>query len=202
MRFLNSTGFAITFLRYSEMRLIIISLLLVLATGCSPEIQVYTDYDPDNDRWAYSTFTWNEVSTERETRDPLYYSSLNDKRIRKAVQKELLKRNYQFVTEKADLLFQYHILVEDKSVVATEPFGYIYGPYWMRKQQHVYTYTQGTLILDLIDTRINQLIWRGWAVSAIDGLDSPERIEKLINEAVQKVFTKFPRSRKDYKRGG
>lgn len=180
--------------------LVLLLLLLLFISGCSPEINVYTDYDPDNDQWQYSTFAWSTASDEN--RNPIYYSDLNDARIKKAALRQLTKRNYRLTTEKPNLLFQYHIMVEDKSVVVTEPFGYVYGAYWMRKQQPVYTYTQGTLILDLIDTRINQLIWRGWAVSAIDGLDSPEQLDKLIDEAVQKMFTKFPHSRDHFKPAG
>jgi Domain of unknown function (DUF4136) len=167
-------------------------LLLVVAVGCSPEIQTYTDYDPDYDQWTFKTFDWSQKVNTEQNQNPLYYNELNDKRIKKAVLRQLQKHHYELTSNSPHLILHYHIVVEDKSVIMTEPFGYGYGPYWKRRPQQVYTYTQGTLILDLMDTRINQLVWRGWAVSAVDGLDSPEKIDKLIELAVRKMFVKFP----------
>ncbi len=168
-----------------------IFLLLIMLSQCSPEIQAYTDYDPDYDQWSYKTFNWSEKTSAEQ--NPIYYNDLNDKRIKKAVLKQLQKLHYRFVSDSAELILQYHIIVEDKSVVLTEPFGY--GPYWMQRNQNVYTYSQGTLILDLMDTRINQLVWRGWAVAAVDGINSPEQIDNLIETAVKKMFIKFPNTK-------
>lgn len=173
-----------------------ILLLLIAGMGCSPEIQTYTDYDPDYDQWTFKTFDWSQKINIEQNQNPLYYNDLNDKRIKKAVLRQLQKRNYQLSSEQPELILHYHIIVEDKSTVVTEPFGYVYGPYWMRRQQQVYTYTQGTLILDLMDTRLNQLVWRGWAVSVVDDIDSPEKIDKLIETAVHRIFVKFPNAKR------
>ena len=174
------------------MKYLIIIFLLFLASGCSPAIQAYTDYDPDYDMWTYTSFDWSQKENIEQNQNPLYYNELNDKRIKKAVLKQLQKRSYQLTRNHPQLILHYHIIVEDKSVLVTEPFGYAYGPYWMRRQQHQYTYTQGTLILDLMDTRINQLVWRGWAVTPLDGISAPEQIDDLIDTAVRKMFAKFP----------
>lgn len=178
------------------MKRTIILLLVCLVSGCSPDIQAYTDYDPDYDLWTYTTFDWGLKDNIGQDRNPLYYNELNDKRIKKAVLAQLQKRDYRLTDEDPQLVLHYHIIVEDKSVVVTEPFGYGYGPYWMRRQQHQYTYVQGTLILDLMDTRINQLVWRGWAVAPVDGISSPEQIDALIDTAVRKMFSKFPHAKK------
>lgn len=168
--------------------------LLLAAAGCTPEIQAYTDYDPDYDLWTYTTFDWGEKENKEQNQNPLYYNELNDKRIKKAVLKQLQKRQYRLSGENPQLILHYHIIVEDKAVVVTEPYGYGYGPYWMRGQQQ-YTYTQGTLILDLMDSRINQLVWRGWAVAPVDGITSPDQMDELIDTAVRKMFSKFPASK-------
>lgn len=177
------------------MKHISIILLLILISRCSPDIQAYTDYDPDYDQWAYKTFDWSQKINIEQNQNPLYYNELNDKRIKNAVLKQLQKRGYRLMSDNPQLILHYHIIVEDKSVLVTEPYGYAYGPYWTRRQQQVNTYTQGTLILDLMDTRNNQLVWRGWAVAAVDGLDSPEQIDNLISTAVQKMFVKFPNAK-------
>lgn len=174
------------------MKFMLSILLIFLVSGCSPEIHAYTDYDPDYDLWKFTTFDWSQKGNIEQNQNPLYYNELNDKRIKQAVLKQLQKRNYTLSDQNPQLLLHYHIIVEDKSAIVTEPFGYVYGPYWMRRQQQLYTYTQGTLILDLMDTHINQLVWRGWAVTTIDGISSPEEIDALIDAAVRKMFIKFP----------
>jgi Domain of unknown function (DUF4136) len=178
------------------MKTLYLIFLVVLIFRCSPEIQAYTDYDPDYDLWKYRTFDWAQKMNVEQNQNPLYYNELNDKRIKKSIRNQLEKRNYQLTATSPHLILHYHIIVEDKSVLVTEPFGYSYGPYWMKRPQQTYTYTQGTLILDLMDTRSNQLVWRGWAVAAVDQIDSPEKIDKLVDTAVRKMFIKFPYARK------
>ena len=178
------------------MRVTGILLTVLMLGGCGPSLRVQTDFDPDYDLWKYSTFNWAQVDSTI-LRNPAYYTELNDRRIKEAVMRQLAKHGYQLTNEKPDLILQYHIVVEDKTMVATEPFGYMYSPYYTRKQQNVYAYKQGTLILDLTDTRINQLIWRSWAVSDVDGITSPDQITKLVNQAVKEMFTDFPSRKKN-----
>lgn len=168
---------------------------VVWLASCGPSLRVQTDCDPDYDLWTYATFDWAHVDSS-VVRNPTYYTQMNDRRIKEAVMRQLSKKGYQLTNENPNLLIQYHLVVEDKTMVATEPFGYVYGPYWMRTQQNVYHYTQGTLIIDITDTRINQLIWRGWAVSDVDGLTSPKEITARVHTAVRKMFDSFPQRKK------
>jgi hypothetical protein len=170
---------------------IFLSAFLVL-TGCSPQIRTYTDLDPDYDLWNYRTFDWGQKVNIEKDRNPLHYNELNDKRIKEAVTQELAERGYVFSEDHPDLVLHYHIIVDDQSIVTTEPYGYRYGPYWMRMETNIYSYREGTLILDLMDAGTNNLIWRGWAVSAIDREYTPEQVDKLIKKAVARIFKNFP----------
>lgn len=172
-------------------RLLIPLLVGILAAACSPQIRVYSDADPDYDLWTYRTFDWGQKVKIEEGKNPLHYNELNDKRIKSAVQEQMVMRGYQLTSENPELILHYHIIVDDRSVVSTEPYGYHYGPYWMRLQTNVYSYREGTLILDLMDSKTNNLIWRGWAVSAIDEID-PEKVDGLIQKAVSRIFKKYP----------
>ena len=55
-------------------------------------------------------------------------------------------------------------------------------------------YQQGTLILDFIDPKTKNLIWRGVAEGVVPARTSPEKSEKKINEVVQQMLKKFPPS--------
>ncbi len=56
-------------------------------------------------------------------------------------------------------------------------------------------YLQATLVVDVVDARTNQLIWRGWANKSLGHEPEPEpkRIQKYASEAVEKILAKFPR---------
>ena len=58
----------------------------------------------------------------------------------------------------------------------------------------VRTYTEGTLILDVIDREKNELVWRGSASKTIDEMDSPEQRVSTIEAAVEKLLKDFPPS--------
>ena len=174
------------------MKQLLLLFILSIFAACSPQIKVYSDRDPDYDLNAYSTFDWGQKGNVEEGKNPLHYNELNDKRIKAAVQEHMMEHGYQLTSEAPDLILHYHIIVDDQSVVATEPYGYRYSAYWTKTQTNVYAYRQGTLIIDIMDGKSNNLIWRGWAVAAIDDID-PTKVEELIKAAVARIFTKFPK---------
>ena len=57
-------------------------------------------------------------------------------------------------------------------------------------------YEEGTLLIDFVDARTKQLIWRGWAVGVIENVgiiaSDPEKAEKKISSAVRKILEHFP----------
>ena len=68
-------------------------------------------------------------------------------------------------------------------------YGYPYGGYGYGSHGAATTYTEGTLVIDIIDAGTNELVWRGAAVSA---LDDPTYDAKDINKAVEKILEEFP----------
>jgi hypothetical protein len=46
-----------------------------------------------------------------------------------------------------------------------------------------------------MDSKTRQLVWRGWAVTDTDGINTPEKKLKIINSVVTKIFKNFPRKR-------
>jgi len=170
---------------------LLISIFAVL-TGCSPQIGVYSDFDPDYDLSTYKTFDWGQKVKIEEGRNPLHYNELNDKRIKAAVLDQMTMRGYQLTSDNPDLIFHYHIIIDDQSVVATDPYGYNYGTYWTHTQTNVFTYQQGTLILDLMERKSQNLIWRGWAVTDI-GQIKPDEVSEIIKRTVAQIFKKYPK---------
>ena len=100
-------------------------------------------------------------------------------------------KNYREVPAKAELQLHYHIIVEDKTMVTTEPIGSQYHPYSNTYRTSTYQYREGTLIIDLMDTKTNTLIWRGWATDVITNSVRKDP-EAAIQNAVAKIFQEFP----------
>ena len=168
-------------------------LIIILMGACSPQIRVYTDHDPDYQVSSLASFDWAQKTNIEANSNPLYYNELTDKRIKKAVMEQLTSQGYMHAEGNPDFIIHYHIIVDDQSVVTTEPYGYYYGPYWMRLRTHVYAYREGTLIIDIMDPVTNHLIWRGSAVAGLDGVYTADEREELIKRAVEKIFKHFPR---------
>jgi hypothetical protein len=171
---------------------------LILFQACSHQISVYTDHDPDYNIKSLTTFDWAHKTNIEVNKNPLHYNELNDKRIKTSIVNQLTRRGYSYSEGQPDFLIHYHIIVDDQSIVTTEPYGYLYGPYWMRMRTNVYSYREGTLIIDLMDPKSNNLIWRGWAVAALNGPYTTGQTEELINRAVEKIFRNFPDSNAEH----
>jgi hypothetical protein len=48
------------------------------------------------------------------------------------------------------------------------------------------------LIVDIVDMRSRQLVWRGTAEARVDESADPERRDARVREAVEKLFAEFP----------
>ena len=60
-------------------------------------------------------------------------------------------------------------------------------------QSDVTTYEAGTLVLDIVDSRTNRVIWRGWAQDTVEGvLDNGDEMARQINTAVTRMLARLP----------
>ena len=162
----------------------VLSAWLVLAFwGCS-SIYVKSDYDHDIDFTQYTTFKWMR-NPKKVSKNSVRKGSLLDKRIRRAVEQELEAKGYEVKKSgRVDALLVYHVNLQKRVEVSPARDGY-YG--WRRG--HVHRYKQGSIIIDVVDPRLKQLIWRGAAVGTIG---KPDASQEKVNAAMTKVFEKYP----------
>ncbi|TMB15002.1 MAG: DUF4136 domain-containing protein, partial [Deltaproteobacteria bacterium] len=64
-----------------------------------------------------------------------------------------------------------------------------FGPY---EQPTVTEYTQGTVIVDVIDPNTKELLWRGQGVAKVS--DNEAQYEQDLWKTVTAILDKFPRS--------
>lgn len=164
--------------------------VLLGGIGCSPALRVYSDYDRDFDVRKYQSYQWAEKTNIEGHNNPLFYNELNDKRIKKTTDVQFNLKGLVITQAGPEVILHYHIIVDNKSSLIPEPYGY-YGPYWMRPGGNVVQYQEGTLILDFMDAKTNTLAWRGWAVSVID--DDGQLREETLTKAIVKILEQFPK---------
>ena len=58
----------------------------------------------------------------------------------------------------------------------------------------VRAYLRGTLVLDIIDVRTEEVIFRGWARKSLGSDPSPEKVRTYVTEAVEEILEDFPRA--------
>jgi uncharacterized protein YceK len=169
--------------------------LLIVFCGCSPEIRTYSDSDKEYPVHHYKTYTWAEQSKTEWQSNPLYYNELTDKRIKLAVDDLLVSKGYVRFESGADLSLHYHIMVEDRSMLTTDPYGHFYGASWLESGKSIFQYREGTLIVDVVHTKLNALVWRGWAVAALEVVlyDTKNR-DTIIKSVIAKIMQDFPQS--------
>ena len=168
-------------------------LIATLIAGCGSSINVNHDYDRDADFGGLKTFAWIQMPTTGvgSTKIAQERNSLLDKRIKTTVNRQLAAQGYTADEDNPDFLLMYHTGLDDKINVTNWGYGYS-SPYWGGRNVDVYQYTQGSLILDIIDPADNQLIWRGEASATVNQNDSYEKREERLNSAVAKLLANFP----------
>ena len=178
--------------------------LLGLALGlssCSVS-RVSTDADPGANLNRYRTFKF--IDGEDNTGpNPLYHSTLLDNSIHAEIAMQLEKRGILEELTKPDMLIAYHTYTEKKRSATNSyypmmyggwgwrfyPYGYAYPFGYWSGYSRIDDYTEGTLIIDAIDAKSNQLIWRG---SISDAVNDPTDLHKKAIKAVDIIFKKFP----------
>jgi len=174
----------------------VISLFLVLFFGAisvsySRPYDVTYDYDKQFNFAEIKTFAWMQVP-EKASID-----SFAVQRVKNAVNAQLKEKGFTMTTSNPDFLIAEHLGKKDKVQVDSWGYGYgARGAYWGGGYGgagvSTYEYQEGSLILDFVNAKTKQLIWRGSAKAEVQNIRTPEKSEKVINKAVKMILKKFP----------
>lgn len=159
---------------------LVISLPLLLVIGCS-SMTINHDFDPAIDFAKYGSYSWAE--------GPASVSPQTDHVIRSAVESEMAAKGiFKSTGGQPDLLIAYYGGLQDRYDVTTRGYAYWRG-YPVAKEANTSRFTVGSLVIDIVDARANQLVWQGWASGAADDAG---RNEDLAREAVSRILAGFP----------
>jgi len=159
-----------------------------MLAGCAT-LHVYSFTERGVDVSRYRTYDW-AVEAPQATGDPRLDSNpFFDDRVHAAVEKELAKRGFEKAdSAEAQLMLHYHArITQDIDLGAADP------NYGVCDTCTPTVYDAGTLLIDLVDSRTEKLVWRGWAEGGFDNaIDSQELMEVRIDVAVRRIIEKLP----------
>ena len=174
-----------------------VALITVVLNACGA-IPVSTDYDPNWQVPANPTYAWMPRPMQKS--DPMIDNDLVAGRVYRAVDDQLGMHGFTRPAREAEanLLVAYHIGEEEKLDIDTFHSNFGYYPCWhcwgggYDNDISVRQYTQGKLIVDMVDAKTKQLVWRGIASRRVPDFKTPQERDKYIRDTVAAIFKKFP----------
>jgi len=163
--------------------------IMFLFADVSMAPQVKTDYDRGANFAQYKTYSWEHV----KTKDPLFVD-----RIKSAVNAALAARGWTQVESGGDVSIVAIQVTTNQETLNTFYNGFGGGWGWRRfggggfgeATTTTETYTVGTLVVDLFDSRTKKLLWRGASSDTLS--NNSDKNIKNLDKGVEKMFRQFP----------
>ncbi|MCC8364674.1 DUF4136 domain-containing protein [Lysobacter sp. A6] len=169
----------------------------LLLAGCASTPVVHEDHDPEVNFDSLSSYAWRE--------EPQTHSPLVRQRLVAAIDAQLQGKGWRKVAEdEAGTVLAVHVATHEEQTIDTfysDPawggwswYG-VQGPRGGYASTRVTTYTIGTLVIDMFDTRTQRAIWRATAEGSVP--ETPEKINAAIDATIPRMFVNFPPRRTD-----
>jgi Domain of unknown function (DUF4136) len=177
--------------------LLIVFLLLGVSSAVAQDIRY--DFDKDKDFSKYKTYKWVPIKGA-EMPDELTQKALTSSIDAQLAAKGMTKTD----SDNADLYIGYQTALGQEKEFTSYNTGWGYGPGWgggwygYGGMSTTTTYGStstvyiGQLDLSMYDPAAKQLVWRGTASKTLDPKAKPEKKQKNINKAVEKLLKKYP----------
>ncbi|KLT70694.1 MULTISPECIES: DUF4136 domain-containing protein [Flavobacterium] len=174
-------------------------LLLVLLYSCSPTVKVTTDYDHAANFSEFKTFAVYDLKAQEGQ-----VSQLNVDRVTKAIRAEMIAKGFSETSSNPDLKVNAVSILKNKQSVTADSnfygYGGMYRPYgyWgggammggATTTFNTYDYVDGSLVIDIVSTKTQKLVWQGIGNSQIDS--RPDNPEEFIAASIKKILEGFP----------
>jgi len=161
----------------------VLGILLGLLVVSAAAQTVQSDFDRTFRFSSLKTFSF--AVQRRAATDPLAGDTLNDGRIRTGLESQLLANGFRMETGTPDFVIAYYVTTKNRLNVQ----DYSYGPprWWGSRDIRVNQYAEGTLMVDFIDVKTNQVVWRGRATGALE----LKGVDKKISKSTEKLVKQF-----------
>lgn len=185
-----------------NLRLLLIAAFAVTFLASCSSVRVIADYDQQADFRTYRSYAFYKTGIDRAQ-----ISDLDKKRILKAIDTEMGSRGF-VKSQQPDLLVSIFTKERERVDVYNNNFGWswgwggfyspwAWGPGWGWGGgfgPNVSTRTEGSLYIDLIDTKSKELVWQGRGVGTLNNTKNVERKEERIRKFVSNILKEYPPS--------
>lgn len=186
-------------------RLIGAAVFALAATACGPAIQVSTVISPEANLTGLRTFRILPTPRPREGRpvppqDPMFVNSITNRALRNALIEGFQSRGYVANDSAPDFVVASYASAKHKLDVTYWDYGYVWRPRWWRGwgtprgEAIVTEYTEGTVIVDVLDPKSKELLWRGRGVAVVS--DDVQEYLTHLKTTVMAILDEFPRARR------
>lgn len=156
------------------------SILLVAILASCSSISVTSDYDKNAPFGNYKTYAYMKNNL-----DNIAISDFDKKRILNAIDEVMASKGFT-KAENPDIII--NIFTKERERVDVYN-NYWYGyPYW--GYDSVYSYPEGTLFLDFIDTKTKELVWQGQGTGYLT--KNVDKKEAVIKDFVYRILAQYP----------
>ncbi|MEK6153467.1 DUF4136 domain-containing protein [Flavobacteriaceae bacterium 3-367] len=186
-----------------KMKLLAIPVLLLVFLSSCVSVRVASDYDREANFNSYKTYAFYKTGI-----DKAQISDLDKKRILKAIDAEMSSRGF-VKSNTPDLLVSIFTKESERVDVYNNNFGWGWGGFGYGRFGYggfynpwfwggpgwggstVSTSTEGSLYIDLIDTKKKELVWQGKGKGTLN-TRSIEKKEQRIREFVSQILKEYP----------
>ena len=186
----------ISFKRSTLTRSLCTAAVMFFFVGVVANGQTHSDF---NKKFSFAQLnTWGFANSKVNASDLAGRNAIWDGYVRDAITGELQERGFALAPGNADFLVRYHLGTRQRQridVIRDNWPGYLYSRsgwvYWGNRnwgsRRVLRTpYDESTLILDVVDSRTRELVWRGYDRRTIN-----EKSEKAIQKSVAKLVERF-----------
>jgi hypothetical protein len=179
-------------------RLILLACMLCLMSGSDLMAQdVRYNFDSKADFTKFKTYKWVDIKGADKT------NALVQKQITDTIDADLAKKGLTKTdSDTADLLIGYQTAVGTEKQFTSYNTGWGYGPGWgggwygggamTTTTGSTSTIYIGQLALDMYSSTGKDLVWRGTATKTLDPKAKPDKQQKNLTKAVEKLLKNYP----------
>lgn len=171
----------------------IIGLLIISLLYGSCAVQVKTYQKAGQDFSDYASWCWLKGCDLTYQGPEYYYSKEVMTEIANSIAYNMHQKGYQQLDDQSDLLVNFFIIMEEDSTEVSNEYDGMFNGLDMlpiNPYPEYEKFLRGSLIIDVIDRKKSELVWRSNAVRYME--INPEYDRALIWEAVAKAMKKLP----------
>jgi hypothetical protein len=177
-------------------KLCIAACIAVAVSACGPGIRVTTTAAPNAIFSQLHTFRIMTPVPRNGDRplpdDPMLVNSISNQVLQTSITDAFLARGYALDTKAPDFTIAYYASSRERLNVTLWDYGYPgrWGGWYGPEAVELTPYTEGTVIIDVINAQTKALLWRGRGQAVTS--DDPNEFQRHLRDAVQAIVKKFP----------